>query len=98
MKHCGTQAIETSRLLLRAFTDEDCDSMIKNLIANPKVQFEYGEPIYTTTEEVKALLKNGAKVIQALIFIDGQLLKRNARRILDRLHFVEYIRTAKLLK
>ncbi len=61
MKHCGTQQIETPRLLLRAFSDEDYNDMIKNWIANPNVQFEYGEPIYTTPQEVKALLDEWKK-------------------------------------
>ncbi len=61
MKHCGTQQIQTPRLLLRAFTDEDCNTMIKNWIANPNVQFEYGEPIYTTPEKVKTLLDEWKK-------------------------------------
>ena len=62
MKHCGTQHIETPRLLLRPFVDEDCHDMIKNWISKPNVQSEYGEPVYTTISEVKQLLdkwKNG---------------------------------------
>lgn len=35
--------------------------MLKHWIANPNVQFEYGEPIYTTTQEVKALLDEWRK-------------------------------------
>lgn len=61
MKHCGTQPIEKPRLLLRAFTGEDDNDMLKHWIANPNVQFEYGEPIYTTTQEVKALLDEWRK-------------------------------------
>ena len=56
MKHSGTQAIETPRLLLRRFVHEDCSDMMKNWIANPKVQFEYGEPIYTTHLQIDDLL------------------------------------------
>ncbi len=93
MKHCGTQPIETPRLLLRAFMDEDDNDMLKNWIANPNVQFEYGEPIYTTTQEVKSLLDEWKKVICKLIFTDGQLLKRNLRRILDKSLFAVFIPT-----
>ncbi|MDD6492410.1 MAG: GNAT family N-acetyltransferase [Firmicutes bacterium] len=56
MKHSGTQTIETPRLLLRRFVHEDCSDMMKNWIANPKVQFEYGEPIYTTHLQIDDLL------------------------------------------
>jgi ribosomal-protein-alanine N-acetyltransferase len=30
MKHCGTQTIETERLILRQFKSEDADAMFKN--------------------------------------------------------------------
>ncbi|MBQ3125623.1 MAG: GNAT family N-acetyltransferase [Clostridia bacterium] len=56
MKHCGTHPIETPRLFLRAFTDEDCGEMLQNWISNPKVQFAYGEQVYSNAEEVGALL------------------------------------------
>ena len=61
MKHCGTQQIQTSRLLLRPFTDGDCDNMLKNWVSNPLVQTEYGEPVYTTLSEVKQLLDKWQK-------------------------------------
>ena len=30
MKHCGTQTIETERLILRQFKSEDADAIFKN--------------------------------------------------------------------
>ena len=57
MIHTGTKIIKTARLILRPFEFEDCSDMLKNWIANPKVQFEYGEPIYTTKSEVDSLLE-----------------------------------------
>ena len=30
MKHCGTQRLETERLILRRFISEDADAMYKN--------------------------------------------------------------------
>ena len=56
MRHTGTIAYETERLLCRPFRQEDCEGMLKNWIANPSVQSEYGEPVYTTMQEVKTLL------------------------------------------
>jgi len=56
MKHCGTPNIETPRLLLRAFEYSDAGDMLKNWIADPKVQSEYGEPVYSAPMQVKALL------------------------------------------
>lgn len=56
MRHCGTQTVDTSRLLLRRFCAEDCNDMLNNWISSEKIQFEYGEPVYTTESQVKELL------------------------------------------
>lgn len=56
MHHTGTIPFETERLLCRPFKQEDCADMLKNWIANPNVQSEYGEPVYTTMQEVETLL------------------------------------------
>ncbi len=53
---CGTQRIETERLILRAFCYEDADSMLRNWAADDEVQEMYGEPSYKTKEEVTGLL------------------------------------------
>lgn len=56
MEHCGTQPIDTRRLLLRPFTPTDRDDLLAYWIADPEIQHEYGEPVYTTPEAVDALL------------------------------------------
>jgi len=55
-KHIGTQTIETERLVLRKFKYDDEDDMYKNWASNPKIQLEYGEPVYSSKEQVRALL------------------------------------------
>lgn len=57
MKHSGTETIETKRLILRRFRYSDCDDMLKNWCADPLVQNEYGEPVYSSPEEAEELLK-----------------------------------------
>ena len=57
MNHCGTQKIETKRLILRQFVMEDARDMLELWIADPNVQREYGEPTYETLEAVEELLK-----------------------------------------
>ena len=52
----GTQNIDTSRLILRAFTYDDSDSMMRNWVADDDVQHKYGEPSYKTSEAVRGLL------------------------------------------
>jgi ribosomal-protein-alanine N-acetyltransferase len=58
INNIGTQCIETDRLILRKFKSIDAEDMIKNWISHPVVQNNYGEPIYTTTEEVSKVLEN----------------------------------------
>ena len=48
--------IYSERLFLRKFEIGDIDNMLKNWIADPAVQSEYGEPTYETKDSVKKLL------------------------------------------
>ena len=56
LTHCGTQTIETERLILRRFEYSDDDAMLRYWIADEKIQSLYSEPVYTTKEAVKELL------------------------------------------
>lgn len=56
LTHCGTQTIETDRLILRRFEYTDDDAMLRYWIADEKIQSLYSEPVYTTKEAVKELL------------------------------------------
>lgn len=53
---CGTKTITTERLILRRFTYEDSDSMLRNWASDEEVQDMYGEPAYKTPGAVKELL------------------------------------------
>ena len=57
MKHTGTQPFETYRLILRPFVSPDADDMLRNWAADPNIQNEYGEPVYSDIEQVRGLLK-----------------------------------------
>ena len=57
MKHCGTQTIETPRLILRRFLPEDAADMLQNWAADPQIQHEYGEPVYETPDAARSLLQ-----------------------------------------
>lgn len=56
LTHIGTRTIETERLILRRFEYTDDDAMLRNWIADEKIQSMYAEPVYTTKQEVKSLL------------------------------------------
>lgn len=56
LTHISTQAIETERLILRRFEYSDSTSMLRNWIADEKIQSLYSEPTYETEEAVTELL------------------------------------------
>ena len=56
LTHNGTDTITTDRLILRKFEYSYDDSMLRNWIADEKIQSMYSEPVYSTKEEVKELL------------------------------------------
>lgn len=87
MKHCGTKHIETHRLLLRQFVDDDCDDMIKNWISNPKVQFEYGEPVYTTISEVQQLLSEWKKGYVNIDFYRWAIIEKESYENIGQIAF-----------
>lgn len=57
MQHCRTKAFETRRLCCRPFRPEDAQAVLDSWASNPRVQLEYGEPVYNTLPEVKRLLE-----------------------------------------
>ncbi|WP_165021395.1 GNAT family N-acetyltransferase [Dysgonomonas sp. ZJ279] len=56
LTHYGTQTIESENLILRKFSYDDNENMLDYWVSDPKIQFLYSEPIYTTKDEVKILL------------------------------------------
>ena len=52
----GTKTIETEQLVLRRFEYNDSGTMMKNWVADEKIQSMYSEPVYNTLDEVNALL------------------------------------------
>lgn len=56
LTHIGTKTIETDRLILRKFRYTDDEAMLKNWIADEKIQSMYSEPAYKTKPAVKGIL------------------------------------------
>ncbi len=57
LKETFTESINTERLLLRKFEMSDSASVFRNWASDPEIQHNYGEPVYSTLEEVNALLE-----------------------------------------
>ena len=60
MNHCGTQRIETERLVLRAFSVEDAEAMYRNWASDPAVTKFLTWPVHAGIEVSKAVLENWA--------------------------------------
>jgi len=56
LTHCGTQRVETERLVLRRFELSDWKDMNQNWVSDHDIQYGYCEPTYETEEEIKGLL------------------------------------------
>ena len=58
MEHCGTQRIETDRLVLRRFSINDAESMYRNWASDPEVTKYLTWPAHASTGISKKVLEN----------------------------------------
>lgn len=58
MRHCGTQSIETKRLILRRFTLDDAEAMYQNWASDPEVTKYLTWPAHTSVEVSRAVLQD----------------------------------------
>ena len=60
MKHCGTQIIETERLLLRRFSKDDAEAMYRNWASDPEVTKYLTWPPHISVNVSRAVLEDWA--------------------------------------
>lgn len=78
MKHCGTQRLETERLILRRFAEEDADAMFNNWASDPEVTKYLTWPPHSSVETTKTTLKNWVSAYQDDAFYQWAIiLKEN---------------------
>ena len=87
MQHCGTKTIETARLICRQFVYEDYEDMFRNWAANPHIQSEYGEPVYTTVKQVKELLERYIKGYQNSDFYRWAIVEKSSKENIGQIAF-----------
>ena len=58
MRHCGTQLLETDRLILRRFETDDAEAMYRNWASDSNVTKYLTWPAHTSLEVSKAVLKD----------------------------------------
>ena len=56
MNHAGTNRIETERLLLRRFTQEDAEAMYRNWASDPEVTKYLTWPVHSSVDVTRMLL------------------------------------------
>lgn len=87
MKHCGTQTIQTPRLILRRFVPEDSVCILRFWAADPQVQQEYGEPVYETLEAVRGLLRTYLAGYAQLDFYRWAVILRETNQNIGQIAF-----------
>lgn len=87
MNHCGTQVIETRRLVLRPFILADAADLLALWIADPAVQSEYGEPTYETVDAVEGLLNKWIAGYASPAFYRWAMIERESGRCIGQIAF-----------
>lgn len=87
MRHFGTKTFETERLICRRFISEDYEDMFNNWAANPHIQFEYGEPVYTTVSQVKELLTSYIENYHNPDFYRWAIVEKNSNENIGQIAF-----------
>ena len=58
MNHCGTQLIETGRLVLRQFSIDDAQAMYQNWASDPEVVKYLTWPAHSSIDVTKAIIED----------------------------------------
>ena len=61
MKHCGTQRLETNRLILRRYEIEDAAAMFKNWASDPEVTKFLMWKTHSNQEESQRIMNDWVK-------------------------------------
>lgn len=64
MQHCGTQTIETERLILRQFRPEDADAMYRNWASDPEVTKYLMWPAHDSPEVSMAVTESWVRAYE----------------------------------
>lgn len=87
LTHIGTNTIETKRLVLRRFAYTDDDAMLKNWIADERIQALYSEPVYTTKKEVKELLDKYISSYEKNDYYRWAIIEKNANECIGQIAY-----------
>ena len=78
INRCGTQKIETERLVLRPFRLGDAQSILDNWAGDEEVQKMYGEPVYKTTAEAESLIDEYITAYQSDFYFRWEVVEKES--------------------
>lgn len=84
LTHIGTNTIETERLILRRFEYTDDNAMLKNWVADEKIQSLYSEPVYSTKDAVRELLDKYIGSYEKNDYYRWAVIEKNQANVWDR--------------
>lgn len=87
MKHSGTKTFETKRLICRKFSINDYEDMYTNWASDPKIQLEYGEPVYSTISEVMTLLNTYIESYSKPDYYRWAIIEKESRKNIGQIAF-----------
>lgn len=87
LTHVGTNSIETERLILRRFEYFDDNDMLKNWIADEKIQSLYSEPVYTTKGEVRELLDKYIESYKKNDYYRWAIIEKNSNECIGQIAY-----------
>ena len=87
LNECGTIDVESERLLLRKFTYDDIDSMMRNWVSDDEVQHKYGEPSYKTREEVRELLDSYIGGYRSGLYFRWAIIEKSSGECIGQIAF-----------
>ena len=87
MEQTQTNAFETLRLICRPFKEGDESDMLTNWAADPDIQLEYGEPVYQTIEQVRALLEKYLNCYQTDGFYRWAIIEKQSGQNIGQIAF-----------
>lgn len=87
MMQQATQVIETHRLILRPFKISDSHEAWANWASDPKIQAEYGEPVYSTIGEVTQLLANWIDQYGNTDFFRWAIIEKQSQKNIGQIAF-----------
>lgn len=87
MEHTGTIPFETQRLIFRRFEAGDCEDMLATWAADPDIQLEYGEPVYSDMEQVRGLLDKYIAGYESPDFYRWAVIEKKSGRNIGQIAF-----------